>query len=919
MAAVPGLATEVRPVAAAARRPATSAPRRRDLAPALAAALALVVGLVMYLAMAAPSVQGGDSGEFQFVAYVLGIPHPPGYPFYAVFGKLWTLLLPSGEIARRMNLMSAVFAAGALGALAWAAARAYRSGLAGAAAGLVAALWLAVAPTWWSQATIASVRPPTGFFVAAVLAGLAGFAASRRPAWLYAAAALYGLGLTHHISLYTFAPPVLLFVLVTAPDVALRPSVLARAVLAGGLPLLLYLYLPLRSAMGSEFDASHPTTPEAFLALISARGFAGDMLYFDPLSTERLELGRQILLTNFDALGLGLALLGGLATLLWRPRWFLLTGGVALINLWISLSYRAPVIADYLIPTYVVMALWIGGLVAAAAAPLRRLGAPGPAAAAGLVVGAALAAPPLAYASSAWRSFDLSAELDDRRFLDAAFATAAPGSTILTDWYHATVLWYGQLALGERHDLRVEYVSPEGAEVPWLRRAEAALVRGPVYTTALDRDLGQRRHLQPAGPLYELAAPRPAPPASGYPVPGTRPSAPPPDATPLEWRYGDAIELLAYRLETPTAQEGADVAVSLYWTAHRELPQEYREFVHLTDAAGQVWGQRDGVPGEGLYGTSRWRAGELVAERYALTVAPTAPPGQLSLRVGLYETLATPPGWRRLEAQGPDGAALGDAPVLGPVEVHPVVVPPDTRAAPATAANVGEAGAPASLLPLGEGQGEGLPGRGGAAGTSGDSLTGRVPGALWAGRGTLSQRERDVFASVWRASGGRAASRLERLLRGDGGEVGVPGWAATSGRLWLLFGKRALLTGWSLDRGEAAPGETVRIGLDFLPLSRIPEDAAVFVHLVDRAGGLRAQSDSVPVGGGLPTLRWAPDRPVRDTRWLRLPADLAPGEYQLRAGMYVMATGAHLPVLDERLAREGQGEHVVLTELRVRT
>jgi hypothetical protein len=161
-------------------------------------------------------------------------------------------------------------------------------------------------------------------------------------------------------------------------------------------------------------------------------------------------------------------------------------------------------------------------------------------------------------------------------------------------------------------------------------------------------------------------------------------------------------------------------------------------------------------------------------------------------------------------------------------------------------------------------------------------------------------------------------SRLDRILRGDGAQGGVPGWATVSGRLWLPFGKRALLTGWSLERAEAAPGETLRVALDFLPLTRIPEDAAVFVHLVDQAGVLRAQSDSVPVAGGLPTLRWAPDRSVRDTRSLRLPPDLVPGDYSLRAGLYVMATGAHLPVLDDRLAREGQGEHVVLTELRVR-
>jgi hypothetical protein len=899
MAAVPGLATDVRPVAGAPPPRAEPAPERPDPAPRVAAAVALLGGLALYLPGAAPSVQGGDSGEFQFVAYILGIPHPPGYPFYALFGKLWTLLLPFGEIARRMNLMSAVFAAAALAALAWSAARAYRAGgagpIAGLVAGLVAALWLAVVPTWWSQATIASVRPPTGFFVAAVLAALASFAvppAARRrpvgrwrrhgrkaeaagpasPAPLYAAAALFGLGLTHHISLYTLAPPVALFVLVAAPGLVLRGAVLGRTLLAGALPLLLYAYLPLRSAMGSEFDASHPTTPDAFFALISARGFAGDMLFFDPLARERLELGRQLLLTNFDALGLALAAAGALATLLWRPRWFLLTGGVALVNLAISLSYRAPVIADYLIPTYAVMALWIGGLAAAAAGLLRRVGAPWLASAAALLVAGGLALPPLAYGGAARASFDLSADLADRDFLVGAFAAAAPEATILTDWYHATILWYGQLALDQRRDLRVEYVVPEGDEVPWLRRAEAALARGPVYTTALDRQLGQRHHLRRSGRLYEVASADAALAAGGGP-------APPADAIPLAWRYGDAIELLAYRLEPPGPDEGADVALSLYWRADRPPESAYREFVHLTDATGRVWGQRDGVPGEGLYGTSRWRPGELIAERYPLVVVPTVPAGPLTVRVGLYETLPAAPGWRRLEARGPDGAALGDAPVLASVDVRPLEVPPDPRVAP----TVPDAAVPTPA--------------------EDDAALGSVQRGL---------------AALWRASAGRAVARLDRALRGDGAQPGVPGWATVSARLWLPFGRRALLTGWASDRAEAAPGETLRIGLDFLPLTRMPEDAAVFVHLVDGAGNLRAQSDSVPVAGGLPTLRWAPGRPVRDTRTLRLPADLAPGVYQLRAGMYVMATGAHLPVLDDRLAREGQSEHVVLTELTIR-
>jgi hypothetical protein len=779
-------------------------PARPGLA-LLAALLAGIAGAALYVRTLAPSVQGGDSGEFQFVAHILGIPHPPGYPLYAVAGKLWTLLVPVGEIAWRMNLMSAAFAAAALAALAWAGATAYRGGPAGVAAGLAAAAWLAVAPTWWSQATIASVRAPTGFFVAAVLAALATFAATRRPGALYAAAALYGLGLTHHISLYTLAPAVALFVLLHRPPIA----ALRRALLFGAAPLLLYAYLPIRSALGSEFDASHPTTLDAFVALVSARGFAGDMLFFNPLSPERLDLGRQIVLTNFDVLGVALAAAGAAVTLAWRPRWFALTGGIAAINLLISLSYRAPVIADYLIPTYVVMALWIGALAAAVARPL----------AVPVAACLALALLPASYAGSAWHGFDLSQDRADRRFLEQSFAEAAPGATVLTDWYHATILWYGQHALGQRRDLTVEYVSPDGAEVPWLRRAEAALTRGPAYTTALDSRIGERHHLQRVGPLYRVDA-----------VPSA--DAVPADATAVGARFGDAVELAAYRLDQPV--DGSDVALRLFWRARRPVPADYRQFVHLTDPTGRVWGQRDGTPGEGLYPTSRWRAGELVAERYDLTVAPTAPAGRLDVRVGLYETLPGPPGWRRLEARAADGSPLGDAPIIAGVTVQPLAVPPRP-----------DADAP---------------------------------------RGALE----------------RALGRLDRSVRGD----------ALPSRAWIPFGKRALLTGWMVAPHDGG----VRVRLEFLPIGRIPEDLAVFVHLVDAAGALVAQSDSVPVSGGLPTLRWAPWRPVRDTRTLAV----SPGSYQVRVGMYVMSTGAHLPVLDDGLARAGQAEHVVLTELQVR-
>jgi hypothetical protein len=838
MAAVAGAAVQLRPAGAA---PASSraAPwamtaRGGRVAP-FAAGLALLAGLALYGLTCAPGVQGGDSGEFQFVAYILGIPHPPGYPLYALVGRLWTLILPVGEVAYRMNLLSAVAAAATLAGVAWASATVFGPGTVGVSAAAVAAGWLAVAPTWWGQATIASVRPGTGLFLAATLAALASFAATRRPAALYLAAALYGLGLTHHLSLYTLAPALIAFVLLVEPRVLTRPAVLGRALAAGALPLLVYLYLPIRSALGTPFDASHPTTLRAFFDLVSARGFAGDMLAFDPLAPERLELGRQILLTNFGPLGLALAMAGALATALARPRWLALTAGVAAINLAISLSYRAPVIADYLIPTYLILALWIGGLVAAPALLLRQR-APAPLVAALALALAALGlAGPIEYARSAWAGFDRSRDRADERFLDETFRLAAPGATVLTDWYHATVLWYGQYGRGQRPDLTVEYVSPQGDEVPWLARAQAALGRGPVYATALDRRVGEQFHLQRLGDGLYAVLPEAA-------------TAVPEGLTASRVRFGDAIELLGYRLETPPG--GADVALTLAWRADAPVGRDYSQFVHLADEGGHVWGQRDGAPGEGLYPTGRWRPGEVVVERYALTAAANAPQTEYALKVGFYESLPAG-GWRRLEARDAAGAALGDAPTIARLPVRPLRLDPaDPPATP--------------------------------------NLVARLSG------------------------------RVARALRGDGPRAGAPAWAARGDALAVPLGRRILLTGWAVDAAEARPGATLRVALDLRPLESIPEDAAAFVHLVDGGGRLRAQSDSVPVEGGLPTLRWAPGRPVRDTRRLRLPADLAPGTYQLRAGMYVMATGAHLPVLDDRLARAGQGDHVVLADLAVR-
>ncbi len=78
--------------------------------------LVTLIPLAVYVATLCPTVYGGDSGELIAACYTLGIAHIPGHPLYVLIGKLFSYL-PIGDIAYRINLMSAVFAALALGSL----------------------------------------------------------------------------------------------------------------------------------------------------------------------------------------------------------------------------------------------------------------------------------------------------------------------------------------------------------------------------------------------------------------------------------------------------------------------------------------------------------------------------------------------------------------------------------------------------------------------------------------------------------------------------------------------------------------------------------------------------------------------------------------------------------------------------------
>ena len=82
---------------------------------------------------------------------------------------------------------------------------------------------------------------------------------------------------------------------------------------------------------------------------------------------------------------------------------------------------------------------------------------------------------------------------------------------------------------------------------------------------------------------------------------------------------------------------GDPLPVKLIWTAPGPLAVDYSVFIHLVDQNSKVWAQQDGWPVNGRAPTTRWQVGQILKDRYALTVPEDLPPGQYWLEVGLYD------------------------------------------------------------------------------------------------------------------------------------------------------------------------------------------------------------------------------------------------------------------------------------------
>lgn len=232
-----------------------------------AAAIASGLVLLLYLITLGPSTAMWDTSEYIAAAYVVGLPHPPGNPFFVLIGRVFSIL-PGMNPAFWVNMLAATCAAVSAGfwflitervLVSWLPERRQR-----VLGGALAALIGATAFTVWSQAVVNEKVYTVSLVGVAIISWLTvrwcddpdGPKADRI---FILIAYLLGLGYSNHMAGFVAAPAVAIAVLVRRPQTLLRWRLLLAGVGALILGMTPFATQPIRAAYFPPINEGEPT------------------------------------------------------------------------------------------------------------------------------------------------------------------------------------------------------------------------------------------------------------------------------------------------------------------------------------------------------------------------------------------------------------------------------------------------------------------------------------------------------------------------------------------------------------------------------------------------------------------------------------------------------------------------------------
>jgi hypothetical protein len=611
---------------------------------------AFLLGLIAFLVYrytAAPDVLTGDAGEFQFTLPLAGISHPTGYPLYHVLGSLWERLYVANP-AQGANYFSAFWGGVAVFFFYWLSYEAlsqllahlkWRNGATFLA--ILTTVVFAGNPTFWAQSTLAEVYALN----AALMAGILAAALRLRP-WrsdwtgqerrargsLWLVFLLLGLGLAHHLTFILLIPGLILYLIMVRPEALSGRSLLRMAPFLL-LPLLLYLYLPLRAtaspwlypelAPGQTLNL-FDNSAMGILRFALGTGFA-PALSGPGMAWAQIPTAANLFLLHFGWAGIALMVVGIIALIFEDQLPNLILTGVCFICLvGFNLFYNIGDIHTFYIPTYIIATLWLGmGLTYAVDLLTRILGN-------GfrpylLALTTAVLLIPFLHFQNYRSEFDRSRDYEARQRWEIILDQPLADNAILVsnDRDEIVPLVYLQQIERRAQDMLGLFplISPDPGWSDLNTTLSSSLDSGrSVYTIktmpgiealyqveAMDGDLTHvvDRQLAP-DPSFEM-------PYGDY----------------LRWLnldwWGDAVP-------------GGVMTVVIYWRVTETPPTTWHSFLQIYNEAGEKIKQADDHrPGGDYLPSSLWRPGNIVVDSFVMPLPDVLPPGGYTLVAGFYD------------------------------------------------------------------------------------------------------------------------------------------------------------------------------------------------------------------------------------------------------------------------------------------
>lgn len=549
----------------------------------------------------------GDSGEFQWAMASLNVAHATGYPLFTLLGFGWLQVPFPGNVAWRLNLLSPFFGAAAVTVL-FVLVRGLTRRI---DAALIAALFFAVAPVIWFNASILEVYTLNAFFLALILYLLwrwanppnVGSIPARSDLPLYFAALIFGLALAHHRLMVLTIPAILVFFWLTDHKFFFDLKRLAVLVLLMVPGLLLYLYVPMRLLpTGASLNY-------ALFDIILGREYSGSFLQeFHPQQV----LG-QIPFDNFH-IGLVIAVIGVVALYKTNRSYNLLLLLVYVATVLFTLLYSVPDPQVFLSPSFVVLAIWIGSGAAfiiewcASRFEGKKSRIAEVAAAAALIV---LGLYYMLQYQEVQAAVSEEAGTAESRARTILASNLPAGALLELDWETATAMRFLQTTEGQRPDLEARLIKLNERDEFWRVLGSVNAGR-PVLVES-----GVKWERSPVGYSIE---------PESNDLAGLK-------AT--QWQVEPVGEPINEKVKLAGMRQSQTQLV-LLWNVVKPLDHDVATYVHYFDANGKPLGQEDRAACcESLYGyrSSEWEAGRTMADTFR---AP--PPDATYVQIGMYTT-----------------------------------------------------------------------------------------------------------------------------------------------------------------------------------------------------------------------------------------------------------------------------------------